>query len=205
MQKKFSFFLALALSITILVPTVRASVQATLSLTVVSGDNVRITVTGEPSYSVRLSFLPSGATSVTSIVIGTTDSGGNFSTTISSGGYGIPQGSPAYITVNGMQSATALWPSYSSSLTLSSASISIAVGQSLTVTGSNALILAANGINTVVSAAISGSQLTVTGLSNGSGTLALCGANAGCGIISVSVGNEGNETNVSFSDNNFTI
>jgi hypothetical protein len=205
MKKKITYFFTLALSFILLVSGAQAISPATLTLTTISGDNVRVGVSGEPSSSIRLSFLPSGATTVTSITIGTTDASGNFSTSISSGGYGIPQGSPAYVTVNGMQSVTSLWPTYTSSLTLSKTSMNLAVGQSLTVTASNALILAANSLSSAIGTAITGSQIVVTGHASGSGTLSLCAINAGCNSISVTVGSQGDESSVTFSENNFRV
>lgn len=205
MKKKIVLLISLMILSGFISPTTKASSPATLSLTAQSGDNVRVAVTGEPSTTIRLSFLPQGASTVTTIIFGTTDSNGNFSTSISSGGYGIPQGSPAYVTVNGMQSQTMLWPTYTSSLTLSKTNVNVAVGQSIAVTGSNALILAANGMSSVIGAVLSGSQVTITGLSAGSGALALCGANVGCQSISVVVGGSTSDTQVSFSMNNFTI
>jgi len=204
MNKKILCFSTLVFSFMLLASVAQASTTATLALTNTTGDNVRVDVTGEPSSSIKLSFLPSGASSITTITFGTTNSSGNFSSTISSGGYGIPQGSPVYVAVNGVQSSTMLWPSYTSSLTLSSTSVSVAVGQSLAVTGSNSLILAANSMTSVIGAVLSGSQITITGLSSGSGSLAVCGANVGCKSIAVTVGDQG-QSQVSFSQNNFTL
>jgi len=204
MNKKILCFFALVFSFMLLASVAQASTAATLALTNTTGDNVRVDVTGEPSSSIRLSFLPAGASSITTITFGTTNSSGNFSSTISSGGYGIPQGSPVYVVINGVQSSTMLWPSYASSLTLSSYSVSVAVGQSLAVTGSNSLILAANSMTSVIGAVLSGSQVTITGLSSGSGSLSVCGANVGCKSIAVTVGDQG-QSQVSFSQNNFTL
>ncbi|MDD4271680.1 MAG: hypothetical protein PHF50_02655 [Patescibacteria group bacterium] len=203
-MKKIMYFLMPVLCFMLLASGVKAVAPATLALTNTAGDNVRVTITGDPSSTIRLSFLPPGASTMTTIVFGTTDENGNFTTSISSGGYGIPQGSPVYITVNGAQSTTMLWPSYVSSLSLSSASVNIAVGQSVNITGSNTLILAANGISSVIGAILSGSQVTITGLSNGSGALSLCGANVGCGSIAVVVGDQG-QNQITFSLNNFTL
>jgi stress response protein SCP2 len=207
MPKKIILFLALAVSLASLAAgagAANAASAATLSLTTVSGDNVRVNVTGEPSRTVRLSFLPSGGIAVTTLILGSTDINGNFVTSISSGGYGIPQGSPAYVTIEGMQSATTLWPSYSSSLTLSQTNVTIAEGQNITIAGSHSLILVSNSMSSVIGAALSGSQITITGLQTGSGVLRLCGANAGCVSLSVTVGSEG-ESQVSFSQNNVIV
>jgi len=183
---------------------VKAS-TTTLTLANTTGDAVNVTISGEPSSTIRLSFLPSGAAALTTIVFGTTDSSGNFSSQISSGGYGIPAGSPVYATVNGVPSATLLWPSYTSTITLSHANSQIAVGQSLTINSSHALILSANSLPSSVGTAISGGQITVTGLAKGTSNLILCGASAGCKSIEIVVGDRAGQTQISLSENNVTL
>lgn len=195
----------IALCFTLSSLNAQASTPATMALTNIAGDTVQVNITGENNSSIRLSFLPPGASSVTTIVFGTTDSNGEFSTSISSGGYGIPAGSPAFITINGVQSSTALWPSYSSTISLDQTSTQIAVGQSVTITSSNTLILSLNSLATSIGTAISGSQITVTGLSLGTGTLTLCGANVGCESVAVVVGEKTGQTQISLSQNTATL
>lgn len=206
MRKKLSYFLIVILCLSFVSFDVQAVVASTtLSLTNTSGDAVQINVTGQPSESIRLSFLPSGASTLSTITLGTTDSSGNFSTLISSGGYGIPAGSPVYATVDGVQSATTLWPSYSSTISLDKTNAQIAVGQSIIIKSSSSLILAANSLTSSISTAISGSQITVTGLSLGSGTLTLCGSSVGCDSVSITVGENSGQTELTLSDNNITL
>ncbi len=182
-----------------------AATPTTLTLTNTSGDIVQTTITGAVGSSIQLSFLPPGATSMTTVVFGTTDGGGNYSTSISSGGYGIPAGSPVFATINGVQSAMTLWPTYTSSLTLSQTSASIALGQSITINASNSVSLASNSAPEKITTSISGSQITITGAGNGSGALIFCGANSGCKSIAVEVGASSGQSQVSFSQNNFTM
>lgn len=201
-QKLIVFLLAFS-SLTLFFPSAQAATTS-LSLSTVSGDSVQVSVSGEANTTIQLSFWPTGATTVTTLTFGTTNASGNFSTSISSGGYGIPAGSPTYATINGVQSAMQLWPSYSSSLTVNKSDIQIAVGQSLTIGASSAIILAANSLPSSVSTLVSGSQLTVTGLKAGTATLALCGANAGCISLPIIVGSNG-QTQVSFQQNNIVL
>jgi hypothetical protein len=198
-QTAICFFLT-AISAMLLVSVAQAATPVTLALNNTTGDAMQITITGDAEKSIQLSFLPPGATAVTTISFGMTNSSGNFTTTISSGGYGIPSGSPAYATVNGAQSSTLLWPSYTSSLTLTQTSVQIAVGQAVTVNGSNSLILVSNSGSSSFSASISGSQITITGVAAGSGTINLCSSGAGCAIITVTAGGQG-QTQVSLSQN----
>ena len=203
-MKNILYFLLVAVCSMLLVSAVHATAPASLTLSNTTGDGVRVGVTGEINSNIQLSFLPPGASSVTTIAFGSTDSSGNFVTSISSGGYGIPSGSPVFVTISGMQSATMLWPTYTSSLTLTKTSVQVAVGQSVTVGGSSSLILSANSLGTSIATSVASSQITITGIRTASGTVTVCGANAGCGVISVDVGGEG-QTQISFSQSNVAV
>lgn len=205
MQLKISLFLMAAVSFISLIASARAVVPTSLTLSNTSGDAVQVAVAGNPNSSILLSFLPPGASNVTTIVFGTTDGAGNFSTSIASGGYGIPPASPVYASINGIQSAAMLWPAYASSLSLSQTSLQIAVGQNIAVTGSSALILASNSLSTSIGAAVSGSQVTITGIAAGSGTVTVCGASVGCAAIAVTVGAEAGQTQITLNRNNITL
>lgn len=180
----------------------RAAITPALSLANTTGDAVQVKVTGDPNSSIQLSVLSPGASTVTNIGLGATDGSGNFSSIISSGGYNIPSGSPAFITINGLQSATVLWPTYTSTLTLSQTNLSLAVGQSTTITAPNALVLAANSNSTVLAVVINGNQATISGSTAGSGTVTFCSASVGCNSVAVVVGgqNQG-QARVSVSQN----
>lgn len=184
---------------------VQASTLTSLSLTNTAGDTVQVNITGKASNSIRLSFLPPGGLTVTTIILGSTDAEGDFFTSISSGGYGIPAGSPVYATIGGVQSPMMLWPMYSSAISLNQTDVQIAVGQSITINSSNTLILSTNSLPASIGTAISGSQLTVTGLSLGTGTLILCGVNAGCDSVAVTVGAESGQTQITVSENNVDL
>jgi hypothetical protein len=205
MKQKISYFLMTALSLALLSSQAQASAPTTMALTNTSGDAVQVEITGDSNSTIRLSFLPAGASTVSTIILGTTNSSGQFTTSISSGGYGIPAGSPAYATINGVQSSMILWPSYTSSITLSQANTQIAVGQSVTVNSSNTLILSSNNLIASIGTVLSGSQVTITGLSAGTGTLILCGANAGCGSIAVVVGTITGQTQITLSKYTTTL
>jgi len=196
-------FLLVVFGLTMLAPNVQAS-STTLGLSSLSGDQVQVAITGEPNSTIQLSFWPTGAASITTIAFGTTNASGNFTTSLSSGGYGIPAGSPTYATINGVQSAMQLWPNYTSSVILTKTSVQIAVGQSLTIGSSSAIILASNSFTSGIRTAVSGSQLTVTGLSAGTGNLAICGTNVGCASLVVTVGSAG-QTQVSFNPSTITM
>ncbi|MDO8582208.1 MAG: SH3 domain-containing protein [bacterium] len=179
-----------------------ATTPTSLTLTYTTGDAVQVSVSGKESSKIQLSYLPPGAPVLTTIVLGTTDTSGKFSTSISSGGYGIPSGSPVFASIIGVQSGMILWPTYTSTLTLTETSVHIAVGQSVTVGGSATLILAANSQSTSISTSISGSQLTITGMSSGSGTVTVCGASVGCGSVAVEVGAGTDQAGISFNKGN---
>lgn len=200
---KLLSFLLVVFSLTMLASNVQAS-STTLGLSSLSGDQVQVAITGEPNSTIQLSFWPTGAASITTITFGTTNASGNFTTSLSSGGYGIPAGSPTYATINGVQSPMQLWPNYTSSVILTKTSLQIAVGQSLTIGSSSAIILASNSFASGIRTAVSGSQLTVTGLSAGTGNLAICGTNVGCASLVVTVGSAG-QTQVSFNPSTITM
>lgn len=162
------------------------------SLTLIqgSGDTVQTNVYGDPNSAIQLTFVPPTAISSTTIALGRTDANGNFSSTKSSGWFGIPAGSTVFATINGVQSQTLLWPNYSSTINLNKTSVQLAPGQSTVVTGSTVLTIASNNAPSVFSTSIYSNQLTITGLAQGSGVLNVCGENVGCGTISVSVGTQ---------------
>jgi hypothetical protein len=183
---------------------VKAVTAPTLTLTPTTGDAVQVSAIADPNTSLRLSFLPPGATQVTSLTFGTTDNNGRLVTTISSGAYGIPAGSPAYLSNGGLQSGTTIWPTYASSLQLTPSSVQIGVGQNTVVTASSVITLAANTNTTSIGTSIAGNQLRVTGLTTGNGSLYVCSVNAGCTALIVTVGGQGQST-VSLSQNNVNL
>ena len=203
-KSKVSYLFIVIICSLFLFSSAQAANQATLTLKNTSGDAVQLQISGDINSSIKLSYLPTGGSSLTTIAFGTTDASGNFSTSISSGGYAIPAGSPVYVNINGSQSPTLLWPNFTSSLTFSQNSLQVAVGQSITINGSNSLTLVSNSSNTNVGASVSGSQVTITGISAGSGTLMFCSSNVGCNSVAVVVGAQG-QSQISLSQTNLVV
>lgn len=183
----------------------QAVAPTSLSLSNTTGDAIQVIMSGAPNGNILLSFLPPGALTMTTVAFGATDANGNFSSVISSGGYAIPAGSPVFASINGVLSTTMLWPGYTSNLTLSQGSAQIAVGQSVTITGTSTLILAANSLPASIAAVVNGSRLAITGLTAGSGTVVLCGINVGCSNVSVAVGGQAGQTQITFNPNNAVL
>lgn len=175
-----------------------------LVLTPVSGDVVTARVSGDPNSAIQLGFYPPGMTFPTSMPFGTTDANGNYSITISSGAYSIPSGVQSYVVINNQQSATANWPSYTSTLSLSQTSVSLSVNENVTINSSNAPIISFNSNQAALSAAVSGNTLTLTGKAAGAGNLTICAPSAGCGTISFQVGTQ-TAAAISFSQNNVSL
>src|SRR3989344_1770688 len=91
------------------VPVARA-MTPTLSLYATgNGDAVQVTVNGDAYASVLLYYQKSGYGWLTQS-IGTTNSNGYISTTISTSSYGIVSGSSVRVTVNNQQSLDVVWP-----------------------------------------------------------------------------------------------
>lgn len=180
------------------------AVSVTWSANTVSGDNVQIQAAGDPNATVQLYFFPAGATSAAVASLGTTDSSGNFSKTISSGALGVPSGVQSRVVINGQLSSLVAWPTYTSSLTLNQANIHMTIGQNLFVLPSGPASVSFNSNTAVVSAAASGGQILFIGASIGAASVTICGANVGCNTLNVSV--EGQiSAYLSFSKNSFTI
>jgi len=194
----FIFLLSLASSAGATTPT-------SMTLNNTTGDTVQVGITGAANSNIQLSYLLPGASTMTTAVFGATDGSGNFSTSISSGGYGIPPGSPVFATINGIQSSTVLWPSYTSPLSFSQTNVQVGVGQNVVISASNSLTLISNSASANIGTSISGSQITINGLATGAGTLTLCSSNVGCGSITVGVGAQSGQTQVSFDQNNVVL
>jgi len=185
-----------------------SAITPSLSLSTGTGDNVTINVTGDPNASVLLGYTKAGE-GLQLPILGNTNSTGYFSSTISSGSYGISSGSSVYVRVNGQQSSTVSWPSVSTSqgsLVLSSTGVVLAVGQSSIVTANNnSLYLSNNSNSQVANVNISGSQITITGNTNGTTTATVCAqGGSSCSSIYVTVQSTGTQS-LSFSQSNITI
>ena len=171
----------------------RASLVPNLSLSSISGtDQVQITIYGaDPNVSVLLNY-PSTA-SIASTNIGTTNSSGYLTTTISSGTYGIASNSSVYVNVDGQVSLSSVWPSYTStaasSLSLSQNSITLTSGQSTVISAgvSGSLSVTGNTNPSIANASISGNQITVNSFNTGTTNITICSTGIGCSNLSVTV------------------
>jgi hypothetical protein len=168
----------------------------TLSLTLVSGDSVQINVTGDPNSGVAFYYNVGSSSGANNVTLGTTNSSGAFSTTISSNSYAVNSGSSVYVVVNSQQSVTQVWP-YGASGTsggtpvLSQSGITVGLGQSMTVVsqGSGGVYVAFNSNSSVASFNANGTQVVVTGNQIGSTTMTICyvGTASNCASLSVTV------------------
>lgn len=157
---------------------------ATPTLTVMSasGTYFQINVTGDANHQVNLYYYPSNSSSLSSIALGNTTSGGTFTTTITPTSYNIPSGSSVYVTVNGQQSSSVTWPYHSGNnnyqqVSASQSNVYLNYGQSSTVylSGGTGIYYVYNNSNpSVVSTSVNGSVLTLQGQSNGSSNLSIC-------------------------------
>ncbi|HUY05107.1 MAG TPA: peptidoglycan-binding domain-containing protein [Candidatus Paceibacterota bacterium] len=192
-----------------------ATVPPTLSLsTTGTGDNVRITVTGDPNVSVILSYNEVGSgPQITSL--GSTDASGAFSTTVSSAAYGLISGTQVTAILNGTsgpKSPSVAWPTVTSSnaLALSQNAIIVNAGSSATLTtmngGSTALYVSNNSNSSIANVSISGTQITISGNTAGSTTVTLCqvGNTTDCPNVYVTVKPAGT-AQLSLSQTNATV
>ncbi len=183
----------------VLVSSVAQATTPTLSVSGTgNSDSVILTVYGDPYSTVTLYRQDQSYNyGSQSQYIGTTNSSGYFTSTISSGNYGVAAGSSVYVIVNNQMSSSVIWPygynNYNySSPTLSQTSISVMAGQSVDVSiyGGNAPYTMYNSGSNIFQAVISGNKIQVAGLANGSGSINICssgGTGSGCVILYVTV------------------
>ena len=217
----FSYILAsiclfiISLSFTFLA---HATTTPTLYLTG-TGDNdtVQVNVTGDPNESVILYYQKSGVGSQLS-VIGTTNSNGTLSTTVSSSAYGILTNTPVHVTVNGVSgpaSTIMYWPTVSSvisstAFSLNQNAVVVTVGQSSTVTASNIgttpVYVSNNSNPSIANVNINGAQISITGNVTGNTVITICmvGNTSNCQNINTTVQAAGAST-LSFSQNSLTL
>lgn len=181
-------------------PVVHAAVPV-LSLTSNSdGDSVQVNVAGDPNASVLFYYTKTGAGQQIS-TLGSTNSSGNLSVSISSAAYGIATNTSVYVTVggiNGSQSNSVAWPyvlsSSTNTLSLSQGGLVLTVGQSSTITANNSSLYLSNNSNPpIANVNISGSQIAITANSYGSTVVTVCelGSTSSCSSIYVTVQNNG--------------
>jgi hypothetical protein len=192
-----------------------ATLPPTLSLSATgTGDNVQINITGDPNVSVLLSYTESGS-GPQIVSLGSTDSNGNFSETVSSATYGLTSGTLVTAILNGTggpRSPSTAWPTVTSanSLSLSQNAVVVDAGSSTSITatnvGSNALYVSNNSNSSIANVNISGSSITFSGNTTGSTMVTICqvGNTTNCPVVYVTVESSG-AGQPSFSQNNASV
>lgn len=171
-----------------------------------TGDNVSVNITNaDPGYNVLL-YSNGNLQS-----IGTTNSSGAFSNTISTSQYDITPGSIVYVSVDGQQSNSLEWPYTSGSgssqtITFSQNNLNIPTGETATVTvggGTGVYVITNNSNSASVGASINGDVVSLYA-SNvaGTATITVCSSNqSSCGVIDLTVGtNSNNNSTLLFSN-----
>ncbi len=179
----------------------------TLSLSSVSGGSVQVTVSGDPNASVMFYYNVGSASGMQSATLGTTNANGYFSTTITAASYSINAGQSVYVIVNGQQSAMQAWPAPTGMPSLSQNSVTLGLGQSVSVysQGSSAAVYVATNSNpSIASVQASGTQITVVGNQIGTANVSICftGTASNCANLYVTVQSG---SALSFNQNNFTL
>jgi hypothetical protein len=173
-----------------------------------SGDNVTVNVSNaDANASVLLDNLSTSALQS----IGTTNSNGALSITLSTASYNITPAGSVYVTVDGQVSNSIAWPytsSSNSSFSLNQTNLSLTVGQSSVITASTGgpFFLSNNSNPSVANVAFSGSQITVTANIAGTTNLTIClvSSTGICETATVNVSASGSSA-ITFSQNGLTI
>jgi ferredoxin len=159
-----------------------------------SGSSVQAIVSNADPNSTVMLFYPSGSTSK-SVNIGTTNSNGYLTAPITGSTYGITTGNPVYAVVNQGHSATATWPAVSSASTgqtlyLTQNSVTIGIAQTSNITASNVvgtLSVPGNTNPNAITASANGNNISVYGVSAGTGVVTVCDTSSGCVTVNVTV------------------
>ncbi len=181
-----------------------------------TGDNVQISINGDPNTSILLSYNKTGS-GLTILPLGSTNNYGSYSNTLSGATYGFTSGTliTALLNgVNGVASNQVSWPSVTSSntLLLSQNAVVVNAGSSASVTASNAsgsgaLYVSNNSNPSIANVSISGTTATIYGNVVGSTTITLCqvgNVTTYCPSIYVVVKQAGTGT-LTFSQTNTTV
>ena len=207
-----SAILTLALAAVLFSPANVLAAMPTLILASASdGDSVQLSITGDANSSVVFYYTKTG-TGLQMNYLGKTSTGGSFSTSLSTASYGITGNTVVYVTVNGIKSNEAAWPSLSAAsvLSLSQTSLVLPLGNSSTITaynnGTNFIYLSSNSNPPVVNVTIEGNSITLKALNYGSTVVTVCAGTGtpSCASVYVTVQNTGG-TALAFSQNNPTI
>lgn len=196
MTTKNTLFKSIAISIALVSLFSAAAVYAvvpTLSLVTTTGDSVQVTVNGDSNATVMFYYNVGSTGGMQVRTLGTTNSSGYFSMTISSSAYGVNSGNSVYAIVNGQQSSLQAWPYTSAASTpvLSRNNVTVGLGQQTTVysqTSTN-IYMSSNSNPSVASSFASGVQITVTGNQIGSTNMNICyaGSASNCATLTVNV------------------
>ena len=189
----------------ILVAGVAYAMTSTLSLSSAGGSSVTVNVNGDTNSTVVLYYNVGSSGGTQSMTIGTTNSSGYLSTVVSNST--IISGDNAYVIVDGQQSPAESWPVPSGSPSFSQSSVTLGVGQSVSIylEGSSAPIyMAGNTNSSVASAQVSGTQVTIAANQIGTTSVSLCyiGTANGCTNLGVTVQSG---SVVTFSQNNLSL
>ena len=206
--------LSLVCSVLFLLQTAVASAATpVMTLSNTDGDNVQIDVRGDAGSAVLLSYQKTGGGSYISS-IGTTNSSGLFTTTISTATYDVLPGSIVYVKVNNQQSASATWPytatTSGGAITLSKTGLILSAGNNTSLTvnnvGTNKLYLLNNSNPQIANVNLSGSQVTIYANTYGQTVATICvlGTTSNCASAYVTVQNSG-ATALTLSQSNLTI
>jgi hypothetical protein len=216
-MKKISKYIFLISMVSVIMFGFSFSVYAvapSISLTVNNdGDSAQLSVNGDPNVSVLLYYSKTGS-GAQIVFLGTTNSNGYFSNSVSTAYYKIIANSSIYVItggINGARSNTINWPNIQTSTTsnfsLSQTALLLNIGQTSTITASASyLYLLSNTNPAVANININSSQITVTANTYGSTVANICvlGSSTNCSSITITVQNSG-ASQLSFSQNNFSI
>jgi hypothetical protein len=205
MKKIISTSLILVVILTGILANVTDTLAFAPTLSVYStgnGDSVQVTVNGDPNSNVVLYYQTSGNYSNQSQYLGTTNYNGYLSAMVTASSYSISSGSSVYVTVNGQQSSSVIWPytnyygGTGNSISLSQNSISVTVGQTSTITISGGYApysMYPNSPN-LYQVALGGNTLTVIGQNTGSDTLRICstGSTTSCASLYITINSGSN-------------
>ena len=177
----------------------------TMSLSSAGGSSVTVNVYGDPNANATLYYNVGSQTGLQSMALGTTNASGYLSTVVS--GYNVNAGQNAYVIVNGQQSSMQAWPIPSGTPTFNQSSVTVGVGQSVSIYsqgGSAPIYMASNSNSSVASVQANGTQLKITAQQPGSTNVSICyvGTANNCANVPITV-----QTGsvVTFSQNNLSL
>ncbi len=182
------------------VTTLHAALVPNFFLAAINNNTqTQITVlNADPNASVTLYYPVGGIYSSQSI--GTTDSNGRLSTSVTPSTLNVTAGGSGYVIVNGARSQMQIWPTFvaassqsSAAFSLSQTSVIVQPGQATAISVSagsgsiGTLSVPSNSNSSVASVTISGTQVVVTGLVQGTTMATVCASNSGCASLNVIV------------------